>query len=363
MNPERLREKVRKNIFGRAFLLALSWVYGAAVIVRPLLYRVKIFKSKKLQAKVVCVGNLTTGGTGKTPAVILLAQALRQKNLSVAILSRGYGRLGGDGKPTVLLGDTPPPWTESGDEPWMMHHSLKGLKIPILVDSNRIRSGEQAVTFYQSDVLILDDGFQHLKVQHDIDIVLINATDPFGGNRLLPAGNLREPRTALSRASLVLITHADRVSREELKAVRERISAIKPGLPVVEAAHRADFVLDIKTAAKHPVSYIKNERVVALSALGDPSSFESELERIGVEIAQKWRYPDHHPYVIEEMVSIERLRNGMPLVTTLKDCARLPEGWQDVLTAPAYALAIKLEILSGQKAWSAVIADIAAKLK
>ncbi len=347
----RRREKLKKGFAGRALLWCLSMVYGAAVVMRRWLYQANILTSRKLQAKVVCIGNLTTGGTGKTPAVLLAAATLRKRNFPVAILSRGYGRRTKDGEVMTLLDDNPPPWTECGDEPWMMHQALAGQNIPILVSPDRTKAGHEAVTFYHSRVIILDDGFQHLKLKHDLDIVLINALDPFGGGGLLPLGNLREPIGALSRAHLIVLTHADLVSDEALQDIRQRILNVNSRVPILEAAHKADFYFDVRSEKRLPLDHLDKKKIVALSGIADPSQFEESLAGVGAKVAQKWRYPDHHPYTARELRSIQQVRNGLPLVTTFKDFIRFPKNWRDIMEDEVLVLSIKLEILKGRNTW------------
>jgi tetraacyldisaccharide 4'-kinase len=345
------REKMRKSLGGRAVLGAASLAYGAAVLGRRALYDVGVLKRRKLRAKVVCIGNLTTGGTGKTPAVLLAAHTLRQRGHNVAVLSRGYGRKGSGKDVTVLLDGRHSDWRSCGDEPWMIHQSLVGQGVPVLVCADRAKSGEIAVEMYDSRVIILDDGFQHLRLHRDLDVVLINARNPFGGGRLLPLGDLREPVSALRRAGMVVITHADRVTAPELAALREQIEAIHPGVAVLESAHKADHLLDVRTEQKLPLSHLKGKAVTALSGLGDPLSFEASLEELGASLAQRWRYPDHHAYTDRDLDSVQKLRGDLPLVTTLKDFTRLPEDWRERLTGDVWVLGIKLEILKGRNAW------------
>lgn len=351
MNWAKRRERLQKSIFGRALLGAAALAYGAAVLARRALYALGVLRRKKLGAKVVCIGNLTAGGTGKTPAVLLAAHTLRQRGHNVAVLSRGYGRKGRGKGVAVLLDGRPADWRICGDEPWMMHQSLAGQGVPVLVSSDRAKAGELAVDMYDSDVIILDDGFQHLRLHRDLDVVLVNARDPFGGGYLLPLGDLREPVSALRRAHMVLITHSDRVEAPELAALRERIEAVRPGVPVLESAHRPDHLLDVRTEKKLPLSHLKGKEVSALSGLGDPLSFEGSLEELGAVLAQTWRYQDHHAYTAGDLDSVEKLRGELPLVTTLKDFARFPEDWRERLSGQVLLLGIKLEILKGRNAW------------
>lgn len=346
----RLRERWRSNFLGRAALWLVSLGYGAAMTLRRRLYEAGVFKSRRLPAKVVCIGNLTTGGTGKTPAVLLAAQTLRKRNVPVAILTRGYGRTGAGGV-TTLLDDEPPPWTECGDEPWMMHHALLGQRVPILVSPDRVKAGDQAVTYYHSRLLILDDGFQHLKLERDLDIVLVNACDPFGGGDVLPLGNMREPLSALACADMIVITHADAVEPEAIDALRDTLRRHNAAAPVLEASHKPDFLLDPRSGKRHRLNHLEGKEAVSFCGLGDPASFEGLLEKIGVKTTQRWRYPDHYPYTLADVESIDRVANGLPIVTTLKDFTRLPPGWAKAVRGELYVLSIKLDILKGRNLW------------
>ena len=345
------RSLLKKTLPGRVLLGAACLAYGAGVLGRRLLYDLKILRRKRLDAQVICVGNLTAGGTGKTPAVLLAAEPLRRRGHEVAVLSRGYGRSAPRKEVAVLLDGRHTDWRLCGDEPWMIHQSLQGLGVPVLVCPDRAKAGELAVEMYGSRVLILDDGFQHLKLHRDLDVVLVNARNPFGGRRLLPLGDLREPLSALRRAQMVIITHADRVTASELSLLREEIWKVHAGVKLLESAHKADHVLDVRTEKKYPLSLLRGKSVAALCGLGDPLSFEAQLEELGAELAQAWRYPDHHPYTEREMISIEALRGGLPLVTTFKDFVRLPGNWRDILKGEVLVLGIKLVILKGRNVW------------
>jgi tetraacyldisaccharide 4'-kinase len=352
---EKRRDELSNSGLGSFFLTALSFGFGIALLIRHAVYWIGLKKKIRLPARVISIGNLTVGGAGKTPTAILIAQTLQLRGISLAILSGGYNRLKNSSKVTTLLDDNPPHWEECGDEPWMMHQALFGLNIPILVCKDRIKSGREAITFYHSSSLILDDGFQHWRIQRDLDIVLINATDPINTRRLLPAGNLREPFSALKRAGMILITHADLVSPSALAALREKIAAKNSQAPILEAAHVPDFFIDLKTQKKLSPSFIDARRLVSLVGIAHPQLFEDQLVSLGGLVEQKWRYPDHHPYQIEELRAIETTREARALVTTLKDATRLPQGWQETLSGEVYALAIRLKITQGQEIWDKAI--------
>lgn len=343
---------------GRALLTVLSWVYGAAVVLRALLYRLRILRSKRLPVKIICFGNLTVGGAGKTSAVLLAAQYLRKKQYPIAILTRGYRRLKHSSRVRVLLdAQDVPSWEEVGDEPWMMHHALRGLNVPILVSSRRHRAGLEAVAHHNPKILLMDDGFQHLQLARDLDILLINVTNPFGDGGLLPRGNLREPLSAIRRAGLVILTHSDQVAPERLAEIHKRILAIHPKARILEAVHRTDFLFNLKTCEKVALEQLQGKPVVAFSAIGDPQSFENQLREIGADLVQTWRYADHHPYTPQDLRSIDNVRQGAVVVTTFKDLPRLPPQWQDMLTGAVLALAIRMEITKGQRTWETELRD------
>jgi tetraacyldisaccharide 4'-kinase len=358
MRWEKRRARLLQSFWGRRLLWLLSLAYGAVVLARGLLYDLRVLKPRRAKAKVVCIGNLTAGGTGKTPATILAALTLRRADRRVAILSRGYGRPDRDAEVCVLHDDSEPDWKRCGDEPWMMHQILKGQGIPILVSPDRVGAAAQAVTFFNSQVVVLDDGFQHRRLARDLDVVLINALDGFGGRRLLPLGNLREPLRALRRAQLIMLTHVDLAPEDALAAWRKDIHRANPRAPLLEAVHKPDLLLEVKTQTKRRCDHLKGRPVSSLCGLASPRQFEDCLERNGATIAQRWRYPDHHRYTKRELVSIGRLLAGLPLVTTFKDLVKFPADWRDMLTGEVYALSISLEIIKGQDIWNAALAGL-----
>ncbi|MBI3548326.1 MAG: tetraacyldisaccharide 4'-kinase [Elusimicrobia bacterium] len=352
-SPEQIRTRLRAAWWGRALLIASSWAYALVMLGRRYLYQWRILPSKRLSARTVCIGNLTTGGTGKTSAVLLAADTLHKNQVKVAILSRGYNRPQPTRDVQVLLDGRDTTWEQAGDEPWMMHQILKGMEIPILVCPDRYRAGLEAVHYYQPQVLLLDDGFQHHRLRRDLDILLINATDPFGGGRVLPAGNLREPISGAARARVIVLTQSDRVSKEKLEEARAAFHKINPRAKILEAVHRPSVLLDLRTEHKRRLSHLKDKQISCLSALGDPKSFEEQLSKSGAQVLQAWRFPDHHQFTIDEIRSIESVRNGIPLVTTFKDAPRLPLNWREVLTGEVLALGVRLEITQGKDIWEA----------
>ncbi|MFH1618269.1 MAG: tetraacyldisaccharide 4'-kinase, partial [bacterium] len=294
MNPEKLQRKIRENPAGAVLLGIISVFYLAIIALRRKLYSAGVFKSFALPVRVICFGNITTGGTGKTSAVMMAALKLSQAGIRTAILTRGYRRPDKKRPVEVLCDGQTPSWTDCGDEAWMLYQSLRDLNIPVLVSPDRYRAGLIAVSQFGSQVLLMDDGFQHFRLKRDADIVLLDARNPFGGDYILPLGRLRESVHGIRRASMVMITHCDQVPADALALLRARITELHPKARILESIHHPEFFLDLNRARKVKLDELKGP-AVALSAIGEPESFEHTLRSLGLKLRQIWRYPDHHP--------------------------------------------------------------------
>lgn len=340
-SPEQIRKTLKKNIFGKYFLLFLSLLYGMTMQIREYLYKKGVLKSDKINIPVICVGNLSTGGTGKTPAILTLADMLLKNGKKPVILTRGYKREV-DKKNSVTIIDKYETINKSecGDEPLMIFHALEG-KVPVLVCANRYVSGTVAEYQLGADIAIMDDGFQHLRLKRDADIVLINATSPFTSDHLLPYGNLREAPSALKRATVVIITHCELVNREQINALRSIIKNYTSA-PVLESTHKAKAFLNANEEKEYDIDFLKGESVSVISAIGNPGSFVNNLKALGLNIKQCWRYPDHHIYTGYELLSAKNTARGMPIITTLKDYSRFPDNWKDLIGTNVYILKIEL---------------------
>lgn len=347
MTLPKLQAKLKLNVFGRIVLWIFSLIYGGIISFRRRLYRVGILKSFSLPVKVVCFGNITTGGTGKTSAVMLAASTLSRNGIRTAILTRGYGRPDKKKPVVVLCREDCPSWEDCGDEAWMMHQSLEGLNVPVIVSRDRYRSGLVAAHQFQSRVILLDDGFQHFRLRRNLDIVLIDARNPFGGGSLLPLGNLREPKSGIRRAQFALITHCDQVNPEVLESIRNELLFIHPGIRICTSVHQPEFFLDLCNSGKIEIKRLKGP-AATLSAIGSPESFEQTLVSLDFSLKQIWRYPDHHSFTMEELDTIQTVRGDYPLITTFKDFPRFPKDWRNALTGKVYALAVRLRLLEGE---------------
>ena len=357
----------------RWFLYGLSWIFRAGVQTRLWLYRQRIRTSRQLGVMVVSVGNLTVGGTGKTPVVERLARELSDGGRRVAILSRGYKnkklpllrrfrrRFFGKYKPRVvhdgkkLLLDSA--W--AGDEPFMLARSLGD--VPVLVHKDRARAGRVAVADFNADLLILDDGMQYLDVQHRVDICLIDRQAPFGNEFLLPRGTLREPPSNLRRASYILITKA--VPGESGPLI-ERIRRYNRTADIIECVHQPMYLQNLYDAAdRRPLSDLQDKFVGVISGIAQPESFERSLKKLGANIEITSRFADHHRFRDQELLDfIARCaRRDLDLVvTTEKDAVRFPGSipGMEKPEVPICFLRVEIQITSGHEHWERLIARL-----
>lgn len=305
-------------------LMPLGLLYGAAMRARTALYRKGVLQSFDLGAPVISVGNITTGGTGKTPVVAWVAEALSGEGLRVCILTRGYGRRD-EGK-RVLVSDGQSIQSdaeEGGDEPFMLAEMLRG-KAAVISDRNRAGAASWAREHLKSEVFVLDDGFQHLRVRRELDIVTVDGTNPFGGGRLLPQGRLREPLRGLGRADLIIITRSEQAP--DVSALKREVERWSGRKNVIISRTRTGAVRPLAHTPAGPLSAPTAYRVAAFCALGNPQAFFRHLERTGFDLTSTRAFTDHHRYTQPDIESITReaMEGGAEaLLTTAKDAVKL----------------------------------------
>ncbi len=324
------------SIIVNIILLPPFLIYLFIVTIRNYLYDIKIFKSKKLPCKIISVGNITVGGTGKTPVVIAIAKFLQQQNKTVAILSRGYGRKT-TGTQLVSDGKTNPAnWETVGDEPTLMAKHLSD--IPVVVDENRIRGGKYLINNFHPEIIILDDGFQHRKIYRDIDIVLVNSNISKMNNRIFSFGNFREPWKSLKRAHLILLTKSDFVVPS--KNLQAKLKTI--GLPIFKTnTISSSYLLDSKNN-KLEVEYFSGKTALLFSGIGDPESFIKTVQNLNVRILDSINFRDHKNYSKSDIEKISKKyidTNADIIITTEKDFLKIGE-----TDLPIYTIPITMDI-------------------
>jgi tetraacyldisaccharide 4'-kinase len=310
----------------RGGLLVLSRGYRGVLAAKKSLYASGFISAARLKVPVISVGNLTWGGTGKTPFVIEICGRIGALGLKPAVLLRGYG----------------------ADESRQLAAALPG--VPIGVGADRAASARSILDREAVDVFILDDAFQHWALARDWDVVLVNATAPFGNGFLIPRGELREPPSELKRAQAVVLTHADRIPPAELEALREKIGALAPQAVLAEAVHRPDSLWRPKVSVegeKLSVNALLGKSVVAVSGIAGPGSFAKTLKGLGADIKQTFEYGDHHPFTAEEIraVRVWADENESVVVTTEKDFFRCRELF--LREADPWVLKIRLQLVKG----------------
>jgi len=329
------------------------------VQLRLWLYRNRILRDQPLGCLVVVVGNLTVGGTGKTPIVEMFAKALRDRGRKVAILSRGYKskvppfwqkwwfwlnhteeappRVVSNGEKVLLDSEF------AGDEPFMLARNLPG--VIVLVDKNRVKSGAYAIKEFGCDTLVLDDGFQYLPLKGRLNLLLVDKTNPFGNGFMLPRGILREPIKHLQRASYVFLTKSRGHRDEELEAMIHRFN---PGVEIIECAHRPQYLQNISSPERLPLAALAGRRIGAFSGIAAPESFEAFLRETGARLSSTHRFLDHYRFTPDDLAHVfsEAREAGAELViTTEKDAVRIAV--DEKFPLPCYYLRLEIEILRG----------------
>ena len=355
-----------------ALLFFASRFYRMAIQFRNWMYDKRVIRNHALGCLVVKIGNLTCGGTGKTPVVEVIARTLSAKGRRVGILSRGYRskkrslwsrlqmiftdqkiefppKVVSDGKNLLLNSDF------AGDEPYMLASNLQD--VAVLVDKDRVKSGIYAIDHFGTDVLILDDGFQYLMLKAHINIVLVDSTDPFGNGHVLPRGILREPIKNIRRADYIFLTKSD--GSHKLQHLKNFIRRHNRRAEIIECCHKPKHLVKLFTGEEMPLEKLSGMKVAALSAIARPESFEGFLEQLGAELVLRDHYADHHRYTQQEIIDFinqAKAAGAEYIVTTEKDAVRIPK--LDRCDVPLIYLRIQIDILSGQENFDQCISRI-----
>ncbi|MBI4778208.1 tetraacyldisaccharide 4'-kinase [Candidatus Desantisbacteria bacterium] len=351
----------RKGLIIRQILGVLSFVYLILIKIRMAGYKYGFLRGKKLPVRVISIGNLTVGGSGKTPAIIEIASLLKDAGKRIGVLIRGYhsryeqqqGVVSGnvaEASPLRISTNTVSASLEdAGDEACLLAKNLTG--IPVLAGKNRWASGRYALEKFGCDTLLLDDGFQHLKLYRDIDILLHDVSIPQQGLRLFPEGVLREPLSAAKRARIIILTHTDMVT--DLTPYEDMVKGLNPKALILTSIHLPLHLIRYKRDEEdsniYPLSLIKGKTILACSGIGCPESFEHNLKQFEPHRIIPLRFPDHHSYDSACLRRIEEMaRDTDMVVTTEKDMVRLAAKVGCVprthISCPLFFLKVKFSI-------------------
>ena len=350
------------------FLSMVSKVYGGVVKLRRNFYKKAVFKSKRLPCSIISIGNITVGGTGKTPMTIYIAKVIKQLGYNVVVISRGYKgkaeKIGGivsDGKALLMTPEV------AGDEPYMMAKRLKD--VPVIVGKNRLKAGRQAISKFNPDVIVLDDGFQHLKLQRDLDLVLLDYRNPFGNGHLLPRGVMREPASAILNANVIILTRSDAVNENEMSSPLKKLRFYERNTPVYRTFHhpfvykiingeKIIFEKNIKEILRQNSESIKGRTVFAFSGLADNHDFQQTVKSLRCNLSGHMEFPDHHPYSEKDLKDISAAaKKSMSecLITTEKDYVRMAHkiDW----TGDLFVIGIEIDFGEDKKRFNSYIKD------
>lgn len=309
----------------RGGLRALTPLYRAVVAIRNVGFN-RGWGVHRVSVPVISVGNLTTGGTGKTPLIGWLVGELRSQGIRVAVISRGYGSR--DGAPN--------------DEALELARRLPGLIH--FQDPDRVAAAERAISEAGAELILLDDGFQHRRLARDLDLVLIDATNPFGFDALLPRGLLREPKKSLRRANAIILTRVEQIDRERLQTIADKVARLAPGVPQWEARTVPRRWVGPENVL--PQEGLADQPVVAFCGIGNPDGFLNQLREVNVAVVDERIYPDHHAYTDQDWATLEAsvaASGAVAAVCTGKDLVKLKRP----LSVPVWALEVELELERG----------------
>lgn len=327
----------------RGLLSAAELPYTLVVWIRNRRYAGRRTAVHHANVPVISVGNLTLGGTGKTPLVKWLARRLHDRGARVALVSRGYGASRG----------------EQNDEARELAQALPN--VPHVQNRNRSAATHLAIETYDPDIVLLDDGFQHRRLARDLDIVLLDALEPFGFEHIFPRGTLREPIHGLRRADFVCLSRADAIGPAEREAIRQRVAQIAPRTSWCEMAHVASHLVNA-SGATQSLDLLYKKRVAVFCAIGNPAGFQHTLSTTGCEVVAWCEFPDHHRFTSTELTVLEEKASAAQaamILCTQKDLVKVPQ--QLLGTVPLWAVAIEMQFLTGQQALEQRIETIARK--
>jgi tetraacyldisaccharide 4'-kinase len=320
----------------KSTLSTFTLPYLTVLNTRSTLYKKGILRSTRLPVKVISIGNITTGGTGKTPLVEFSVKYLSEIGKKVAILSRGYGGNSSSQESNEIV----------NDECLALKENIQD--VPVLAGRDRVKNGKKAINEFGVDCVVLDDGFQHFKLKRDLDIVVIDALNPFGGGNLIPRGILREPLKNLKRADLFIISHCNQSNEQTIKSIYTTLNRINSDAPVCESNHSPVHIDNIIDGTILETEWLKGKRIYALSAIGNPESFAFTLKELDADLIRHRVFSDHHNYTqaeIDDVTSEAQSLGAEAIIVTQKDMVKIRK--MNIKDVNILSLKIEIQITKG----------------
>lgn len=323
MDLEKIRNRIRSNFAGKIFLSVLSIVYYSAFLMNKF-FKKNIKPRKKFSSKIVCVGNISSGGTGKTTVVYHIANSLSKKGFKLAVVTRGYRSGFKKNEISVPDYDNISDFLNNekvSDEHKVLAIMLKEQKIPVIASKNRHLAFRVAENEYKADFIISDDGFQNFDFDYFFSFVVINPNQM--DDYLLPLGNLRETYRGIKRADAVIINHCELFNEEKIKKTTSKISNYISERKIFKASYEIEGFENPSTSKTYSLKFFSDREVCIFSAIGDNEQFVEYIKKTGAKPVKIWKYPDHYSYTEKDLVSIKNLSEGLPVITTVKDAVKI----------------------------------------
>lgn len=340
-----IREKLKRNKAGVVFLKFLSYLYFFIFNLNKLLLTMINIERKNKGFKLICIGNISCGGTGKTTAVIEIAKKIFLRKKKLAIIMRGYKSKSKRNEIIEAKYEDIENFIANSnisDEERLMAFILKNEKIPILASKNKKLALKQAYERYLPDIIISDDGFQNFSMKYDYSIVIVNPNQL--NDKLLPLGNLREPYSAVKRANAVIINHCELFEPNLIKEVEDYLSRYIPKNRIFKGYYLIEGFDDLIDLKNYPKDFFSNKEVAVFSAIGDNEQFLNYIKNTGAKPIKVWRYPDHYNYKVEDIRSIQNLREELPIITTMKDAVKILSIAKEIFKSRFYVARISMII-------------------